>query len=354
MALEPGSTSPLESGITLSRATRKRSRSLSPTAAAAAAKQAERRAEPRSVEGTLSYDWSSWQFVAGAAALLVALVWSYWPTLAETVHAWDTIPDYSHGYLVLPIAAWFLWARRGEFPRDQLRSSQWGWAFLIAALAIRWAAAYIYIEAVDGWTLPLWIAGTVLLLFGPVVARWAAPAIIFLWFMFPLPYSAEMFLSQPLQGAATKISTAVLQMLGQPALSEGNVILIGERQFEVAQACSGLRIFVGIFALAFAYVLFTRRAWWEKAMLLASAVPITLVANSTRIVATALLQQYVSGEAADKFTHDFAGWVMIPFAAALFWLFLVYISRLFPEVETVSIRQAKSPVAAPAEPAVHA
>jgi exosortase len=314
-----------------------------------------KQAEPREVAAvaapTIAYEWSSWQFIAGAIAIFAVGIWAYWPTLAETVNAWDTIPDYSHGYLVLPIAGWFLWARRSEFPGEKLSSSQWGWAFIASALLIRWAAAYIYIEAIDGWTLPLWVAGVVMLLFGSAVARWAAPAIIFMWFMFPLPYSAEMLLSQPLQSAATKISTAALQMLGQPALSEGNVILIGEKQFEVAQACSGLRIFVGIFALAFAYVLFTRRAWWEKILLLLSAIPITLIANSTRIVATALLQQYVSGEAADKFTHDFAGWVMIPFAASLFWLFLVYLSRLFPEVETVNVRQFTSPVA---EPVAHA
>jgi exosortase len=331
----------------VSRATKKRTRALSPTAAIAAAKNAEPREVAAASTPTITYQWSSWQFIAGAVAILAVGLWAYWPTLAETVHAWDTIPDYSHGYLVLPIAGWFLWARRNEFPGDKLSSSQWGWAFIAVALALRWFTAYIYIEAIDGWTLPLWIAGVVLLLFGSAVARWAAPAIIFLWFMFPLPFSAEMFLSQPLQSAATKISTATLQMLGQPALSEGNVILIGERQFEVAQACSGLRIFVGIFALAFAYVLFTRRAWWEKALLLLSAIPITLIANSTRIVATALLQQYVSGEAADRFTHDFAGWVMIPFAASLFWLFLVYLSRLFPEVETVNVRQLTRGTAEP-------
>ncbi len=323
----------------LTRATKKRTRSFTPTAAAAAAKGEAGREKPRVDAPAIVYRWTSWQFVAAAAAILVAALWSYWPTLAETVNAWETIPDYSHGYLVLPIAGWFLWARRGEFPHDQMRSSHWGWAFIFAALAIRWAAAFVYIEAVDGWTLPLWFTGVALLLFGPACTRWAMPAIIFLWFMFPLPYSAELFLSQPLQGAATKISTAALQMLGQPALAEGNVILLGDQRLEVAQACSGLRIFVGIFALAFAYVLFTRRAWWEKLMLLASAVPITLIANSTRIVATALLQRFVSGEAAHKFTHDFAGWVMIPFAAALFWLFLVYLTRLFREVEIVNVRQ---------------
>jgi exosortase/archaeosortase family protein len=96
---------------------------------------------------------------------------------------------------------------------------------------------------------------------------------------------------------------------------------------------------VGIFALAFAYVLFARKTWWENLLLLASAIPIALVANSTRIVTTALLQRYVSGEASKQFTHDFSGWVMIPFAAALFWLFLVYVSRLFREVEVMDAGQ---------------
>jgi exosortase len=324
----------------VSRAIKKRSSVLNPAKAAALVKAPVASKQIAVAQApTVAYDATSWQFIASAIALVATAIWAYWPTLAETVHAWETIPDYSHGYLVLPIAFGFLWARRAEFPKDKLRPSMWGWALIATAIALRLATAYVFIEAIDGWTLPIWVAGVALLLFGGACTRWALPAIIFLWFMFPWPYSAELFLSQPLQGAATKISTAALQILGQPALSEGNVILLGDHKLEVAQACSGLRIFVGIFALAFAYVLFTRRSWWEKALLLASAVPITLVANSTRIVGTALLQQLVSGEAADRFTHDFAGWVMIPFAALLFWLVLKYIDRLLPEVEIVSVHQ---------------
>ena len=69
---------------------------------------------------------------------------------------------------------------------------------------------------------------------------------------------------------------------------------MGEHPLEVEQACSGLRIFIGIGALAFAYVVIVRRAWWEKAVLLLSVVPIALIANATRVVATGLLYQYVS------------------------------------------------------------
>ena len=103
------------------------------------------------------------------------------------------------------------------------------------------------------------------------------------------------------------------------------------------EACSGLRIFVGIVALAFAYVVLVKRPWWERALLLASVVPIALVANATRIVVTGLLNQWVSGEAAHTFTHDVAGYVMMPFAAGLFALVLWYLSKLVREVELVDV-----------------
>jgi exosortase/archaeosortase family protein len=102
-------------------------------------------------------------------------------------------------------------------------------------------------------------------------------------------------------------------------------------------ACSGLRIFVGIVALAFAYVVVVRRSWVIKGLLVLSIVPVTLIANSTRIVATCLLQTYVSGEAAHKFSHDVAGFVMIPLAALLLGLVLWYLGLLIREVKVASV-----------------
>jgi exosortase/archaeosortase family protein len=84
-------------------------------------------------------------------------------------------------------------------------------------------------------------------------------------------------------------------------------------------------------------VVIVRRAWWEKAVLLLSVIPIALIANATRVVATGLLYQYVSGEAARKFSHDAAGWVMIVFAAGLFALVLWYLGKLVRDVEPVEI-----------------
>jgi exosortase len=271
--------------------------------------------------------------VISLALMPAAIVWAYWPTIGYLVHEWEQKPDYSHGYLVLPIAAVFLWARRGAFPHSAARASLWGLAILLVAGLIRAAAGLFYLQPVDGWTLPISIAGAVLLVGGWQVLRWSLPSVVFLWFMVPIPYSAERWLSVPLQALATKLSTACLVCLGQPAIAEENVILLGDHRLFVEEACSGLRIFVGIFALAFAFVLFSRWSWWQKALVMAAVFPVAIVANVSRIVVTGLLQELASSEAAHKFSHDIAGFVMIPFAAALFWLFLVYLGRLFPEVE---------------------
>ncbi len=274
--------------------------------------------------------------ILGGLAMLAAVVWSYWPTLAGMVHAWIQQPDYSHGFIVLPVAIAFLWLRRADFPRDAIRPSLIGVALLLVVGAMRLFAGMYYLIPLDGWTLPLAIGASVWLLYGAQCLRWCLSSILFLWFMVPIPYTAESWLSVPLQKVATRLSTVCLQMLGQPAISEGNTIWLGDQQLFVEEACSGMRIFVGILALAFAYVLFSRWSWWQKVMVLLAVVPVAIIANVTRIVVTGLLYQFASGEAAHTFSHDIAGLVMIPFAALLFWLFLVYLGRLFPEVEDVA------------------
>ncbi|MGA2067985.1 MAG: exosortase/archaeosortase family protein [Thermoguttaceae bacterium] len=279
-----------------------------------------------------------WQRLAAVGGLLaVVFAWAYWPTLCNLVKSWNTVADYSHGFFVAPLAVYFLWARRDRFPAEAGGLAWPGLLLLLLALVMRFAGARYFISALEGWSILLWVAGTVWALCGSRVLWWSLPSVGFLWFMIPLPFGLELGLSLPLQTIATHISCWFLQMLGQPALAEGHTIILGEHALEVEQACSGLRIFMGIVALAFAYVAIVRRPWWEKAVLLASVVPIALVANATRVVITGLLYQYVSGEAGQKFTHDAAGWVMILFAAGLFALVLWYLGKLVREVEVVEV-----------------
>ncbi len=280
------------------------------------------------------------KMVVAGILVLAAIAWSYWPTIGVFVSAWESDPDYSHGYLVVPLALLFLWVRRADFPGFSSQLRWFGLVLIGCSIGMRVLAGKYFNDALDGWSLVPLFGGGVLLIGGWSLLRWSLPSIVFLGFMTPLPYRLEKTLSLPLQRIATEFSTWTLQFLCQPALAEGNTILLGEHTLEVEDACSGLRIFVGIFALAFAYVVLVRRPVWQKGILVAAVLPIAVVANVARIVATGLLSEHASAEFARKFVHDVAGWVMIPFAALLFALVLFYFDRLFQEVEHADIGQA--------------
>ena len=112
-----------------------------------------------------------------------------------------------------------------------------GWAGLVLILGVR---AYLYHrneQWIETTTFPLAVAA---LTPGPLRLAdrsWAAlPAIVFLWLMLPMPPSLSNLLAGPLQSLATAGSTALLQIMGLPVVSEGNTILIGASRLEVARA----------------------------------------------------------------------------------------------------------------------
>jgi len=276
--------------------------------------------------------------VAAAVLLAATFVWAYWPTAVKLVHAWNTQADYSHGYLVAPVAVLFLWMRRAQMP--PLEGPAWaGLGLLLAALAVRVAGSAFFIDSLDGWSLPLWLGGLCWLWGGRRFVAWCLPSLVFLWFMVPLPFQAAGTLSLPLQKIATKVSTWTLQSLGQPALSEGNVIRIGNEQLEVAQACSGLSIFMSVVALAFAFSVLAKPRWWTKVLVFASVLPIALVANAVRVTLTGFAYVYIGSDSGRHLAHDVAGWIVIPLAAVMMGLFLWYLNRLIVEVRPVDRRE---------------
>ncbi|MBJ42289.1 MAG: exosortase [Planctomycetaceae bacterium] len=270
--------------------------------------------------------------------LAVVFAWAYWPTVRRLCIVWSDHADYSHGFLVVPLAIGFLWIRRDRKPVMVAPAPILGVGILLLSLGMRYVGLRYSLESFDGYSLIVWVVGMTLLFWGVAYLRWALPTILFLFFMVPLPFQVERLMSVPLQYLATSMSSFCLQCLVQPALAEGTTILLGNHELQVEQSCSGLRMFLGAVALAFAYLIATRRERWEQFLLLASVVPVALFANMTRIVITGLAFQYLDDEAfVRRMSHDLAGLFMIPFAALLFAGVLLYLSWLFPTVQLVGM-----------------
>ena len=73
--------------------------------------------------------------------------------------------------------------------------------------------------------------------------------------------------------------------MGVAAFRQGNLISVPGADLNIADACSGLRMLTIFLALAVAMVFLVERPWWDKLIILLSAVPIALIVNIIRITA---------------------------------------------------------------------
>ena len=272
------------------------------------------------------------------------VLWSYWSTFLALAHRWSNEPDYSHGFLVPVFAGYLLWVRRDQMPAVFQPRLWVGGTLILLSAGLRWLAAYLGMSLADGYTLLPCLLGVALMLAGLPGARWALPSIAFLGFMIPLPGVLAGQLSHPLQRVATVCSTFVLQLVGIPAISQGNVILLTAGEIGVVEACSGLRMLMVFGAITIGAAIVMKRPLWEKLLIAASAVPIGIIANVFRITLTGLAYEWGSPELAETLFHDLAGWLMMPFALVLLMLELQYLARLLVVPEQVGPAIVLTPV----------
>ncbi|MGH7225962.1 MAG: exosortase/archaeosortase family protein [Gemmataceae bacterium] len=276
--------------------------------------------------------------------VFACFLWAFGSTLADLAHIWRTNDQYSHGFLVPGFALFLLWLRRGRLDRSAARPALVIGSLLLAlGIGLRLAGVYRYYLPLDRYSIVPCVAGLCWLLGGWAAWRWAWPAILYLTFMIDLPYRLSTALTGPLQSLATTISTFIMQTIGLPALSEGNVIVLNEARLNVIEACSGLRMLVVFVALSTAMALLTRRPLLDKLLLLVSAFPIAVVSNILRITMTGILHETTNSETANVFFHDLGGWVMMPMGLLFLALEVKVLSHLFIDPPPAPPRVVRDP-----------
>jgi exosortase len=278
-----------------------------------------------------------------AAVMVASLLWAYWPTFRDLERSWSRDPRYSHGYLVPVFAIYLLWLRRHD--RSDQDGPNWlGVPLLIAGALLKFWGAYSFFTWFDSVSLLVSLAGIVAILGGTAALRWSWPSIAFLIFMVPLPYRIETTLGSPLQRLATLAGTYALQVLGLPAFSSGNTIIIDDYTIGIVDACNGLGASYMVLGCAVGSALMVRRPLIDKIILVLSAIPIALFANATRITMTGVFHELLGKGAADHVDHDLAGWLTMPLALVLLYLEYHLLKRIFIEAPEASPASA-GPVA---------
>jgi exosortase len=250
-------------------------------------------------------------------------------------------PQYSHGWLVPVFTAVLLAMRHEPFQKVTNSVRWWGMAIMSAGMALRLLGSYFQIHTFDNVSIIPVLMGAFVVVGGWPALRWSAAPLGFLVFMLPLPTELQRMVLVRMQHWAAVMSNYSLQTIGVDSYlagADGNTILVGENgiPLNVQEACSGLRMATIFIAMAVALTMILDRPWWEKTLIIVSAIPIAVAVNVIRIVVTALLFMVLGqdSEFAKHFFHDLAGLFMMPIALGFMYVEMQILDHAFIEEET--------------------
>jgi exosortase len=245
------------------------------------------------------------------SVLIAALVAAaYFRVLAKLVTDWWEIPDFSHGFLVPPFAAYVLWKKKDRLLAAGIAPAWSGVALVFLGLLVLFLGVYGSELFLSRVSLVIVMTGLVLAFGGSKLLGEMRFALLVLLLAIPIPTILYTQITFPLQILASKLASALLPLFGVPVLREGNVIQLPAMSLEVAEACSGIRSLMSLLTLSIFYGYFLERPIWRRTALALASLPIAIAANAVRLLGTGLSVQYWDPDKAMGFFHEFSGWVM--------------------------------------------
>jgi len=159
----------------------------------------------------------------------------------------------------------------------------------------------------------------------------------FFLFAFCVPLGGYgQLIPQPLRILATWMVEFICHfVLGLQVIRQGAVLIdpAGRYHYEVAAACGGIRSLVAILALATVFGFIVFQSPWKRAVMIASAFPLAVLGNVTRLMTIILAAEY-GGQAAGDKVHEggpLGVWSLLPYVPAIVGLF--YLERLLKRKE---------------------
>jgi len=250
---------------------------------------------------------------------LLFLMWTavFYPLYPGLLKTWLDDSNNSHGLLVPFIAAFFIWKKWPEM-KDIPTQVDWRGALLLVVSLILYIFSFAGGITVAGRSMIIFsLMGLVLFNFGPVIFRNLSFPLFFLIFMVPVPVSVIGLVSFPLQRLATDISAVLIRIVSIPVYQEGNMLYFAQTQLEVAEACSGIHSMMAMLMLGTVFVYINRMNLAGTVLLVASTIPIAMIANIIRVTGTGILAHFYGSKVARGFLHDFSGMAVFVFGLLL-------------------------------------
>lgn len=242
----------------------------------------------------------AWRPVAVAAPVVFLL---FVPTFVWLGLTWATNPVFSHGFIV-PVFAAFLAARAvRRLPAvDRSLAYPAGVAVAVLGFGVYLAGLYLADPIVTATSFLVLLLSFAILLLGPLGGGRLLGPIAFLAFAIPFPEVSAW--SVTLQNVTTSGAQAVLTATGLHTYRSDFDLTAGAVTYQIGPLCSGLSSLLGLGTLATFLAAVSPMGWWRRALVAFSSLPLAIIANLVRVVATFEIGLHWGVPASEGFVHE--------------------------------------------------
>jgi exosortase B len=246
------------------------------------------------------------------ALLLAGFAVLYGPSYLDLARrVWPT-DEQGHGPIILALGLWLIYAKRHAIAALPVQPDIVTGMGLLIFGALMYALGrtqgMLVFEVLSQHFV---LIGLLLMFLGRRVLRLIWFPLFFLLFVVPLPGSVVASLTAPLKAAVSAAAATLLYGLGYPVARAGVMLSVGQYQLLVADACAGLNSLFTLEALGLLYMNLMRYTSVARNVALALLIiPISFVANVTRVLILVLVTYHFGDAAGQGFIHEFAGMVL--------------------------------------------
>jgi exosortase A len=259
-----------------------------------------------------------WYFAAGTSGIgILALCLLFHEALTGAVRVWIDSRTFNHCFLILPIACYMMWQRRAILAKLTPQPSWWGLALVPPVALLSLLGHVASVLETEQIALVAMIQALLLTALGFRTYRAFLFPFLYLFLLVP---SGE-YLTAPLQDFTASFILLGLRLLGIPVYSDGVLISIPNGDFQVAEACAGLRFLIASLAFGLLFAEQMYRSWWRRGLFVALSVAVPVLANGFRALGIVLIGHWSDMRYATGVDHILYGWIFFSLVlVGLMWI----------------------------------
>ncbi len=241
--------------------------------------------------------------------------WSLASSYYSMYQTWARSDTFAHGFFIVPIVLYLIWQKRGELAQLVPRPQFWILTLMPPLILLSLLAKFSEVVVIQQFVavIVLWIAIAALL---GLTVTWSIAFPLF-YLLFAVPFGE--FLIPIMQQFTAEFTVSAVRATGVPVYFEGLFLSTPAGDFEVAEACSGVRYLIASLALGTLYAYLSYQSMVKRVLFIFLSILVPVLANGVRAFAIVMIATWSDLKIATGVDHIIYGWIF--FGVVMFILF---------------------------------